>query len=59
LLGDQFYVAASKTERKTYHLYEEKIKASPPTTSTTPVHTANNSNENLDLREYVKSLSKA
>lgn len=50
LLGDQFYVASSKTERKTYCLFEEKVKAAPPTTSTTPQFTGMNSNENIDLR---------
>jgi hypothetical protein len=43
IVGDQFYVAASKTERRTYNLFEEKVKRSQQTVSAHPLSTSGDS----------------
>ena len=58
LVGDQFYVASSKTERKTFSLYEEKAKAFVPTNISKKMNTTKESMDHLNPREYVSSLTK-
>ena len=41
LLDNEFYVASSTSERKSYQLYESKVKTTPVMAKNTPLKTTN------------------
>lgn len=58
LVGDSYYVASSKTERRNYEQFEQKVKVASSSLKKSRTRPQNNFNDNINLQDYVKTLSK-